>query len=142
MVLYSEGYTTAKALSTKIVSLFTLSKQLLSTQQHYEWGLRALKAILNTAGKFLSQARAAGEASARAGDVSNWEAETLIKAVRVNTLSKLTFGDTERFLDLIKDLFPGVRSSDGTIEELEATYLNISHFCLFPFLCSSSFSFR
>ena len=94
VVLYSEGYATAKALSTKVVSLFTLSKQLLSTQQHYEWGLRALKAILNTAGKFLAQAR---ESEEDEGDVATFEAETLIKAVRVNTLSKLTFADTERF---------------------------------------------
>jgi len=120
VVLYSEGYTTAKALSTKIVSLFALSKQLLSTQQHYEWGLRALKAILNTAGKFLGQARAEIDATGDGFDVSSFEAETLIKAVRVNTLSKLTFSDTERFLDLIKDLFPGIKSSDVTIPELES----------------------
>lgn len=138
VVLYSEGYTTAKSLSTKIVSLFTLSKQLLSNQQHYEWGLRALKAILNTAGKFLQQAAkqkrdadaaAVGgntdenEGDSKSGESSQaievFEAETLIKAVRVNTLSKLTFGDTERFLGLITDLFPGIASSDVTIPELE-----------------------
>lgn len=33
--------------------MFTLSKQLLSTQQHYDWGLRALKAVLNTGGKLI-----------------------------------------------------------------------------------------
>lgn len=36
--------------------MFTLSKQLLSTQQHYDWGLRALKAVLNTGGKLIQVA--------------------------------------------------------------------------------------
>ena len=145
VVLYSEGYATAKALSTKVVSLFTLSKQLLSKQQHYEWGLRALKAILNTAGKFLGQARARGDLSAFDKDGSGFmdeaemkemgahgskgladvEAATLIKAVRVNTLSKLTFADTERFLALMGDLFPGIESSDVTLPELEAAIAQV-----------------
>ncbi len=43
MVLYSEGFTTAKSLGNKIVSLYRLSSQLLSPQQHYDWGLRAMK---------------------------------------------------------------------------------------------------
>lgn len=40
------------------------------------------------------------------------EREILIKAVRVNTLSKLTYGDTHLFLALIGDVFPGAESSD------------------------------
>jgi Hydrolytic ATP binding site of dynein motor region len=53
VILYSEGFAGAKDLASKIVSLFTLSKQLLSRQQHYDWGLRALKAALNTGGKLI-----------------------------------------------------------------------------------------
>lgn len=53
MILNSEGFTDAKDLASKIVSMFTLSKQLLSRQQHYDWGLRALKAVLNTGGKLI-----------------------------------------------------------------------------------------
>lgn len=40
------------------------------------------------------------------------ERELLIKAVRVNTLSKLTYDDTRQFLALIGDVFPGAESSD------------------------------
>lgn len=40
------------------------------------------------------------------------EREILIKAVRVNTLSKLTYSDTRQFLALIGDVFPGAESSD------------------------------
>lgn len=48
------------------------------------------------------------------------EFELLIKAVRVNTLSKLTFTDTNKFLALIGDVFPGVKSADIAGGELEA----------------------
>ena len=47
------------------------------------------------------------------------EAELLIKAVRINTLSKLTFSDTSCFLALIGDIFPGAESSDVAGGELE-----------------------
>lgn len=46
--LVTEGFVDAKDLASKIVSLFKLSRQLLSPQQHYDWGLRALKAVLNS----------------------------------------------------------------------------------------------
>lgn len=49
-LLFSEGFKHAKKLAAKIVSLFRLSAQLLSPQQHYDWGLRALRPILNAAG--------------------------------------------------------------------------------------------
>lgn len=53
VTLQSEGFRTAKALSKKVVDIFNLSKQILSHQQHYDWGLRALKTILNTAGELI-----------------------------------------------------------------------------------------
>ena len=42
-----------------MVELFTLSKQLLSKQQHYDWGLRALKTILLISGKLITMERKA-----------------------------------------------------------------------------------
>lgn len=48
VILYSEGFTQAKELGAKLVSIFLLSKQLLSPQQHYDWGLRPLKTILSS----------------------------------------------------------------------------------------------
>lgn len=51
--LVTEGFTQAKDLASKIVSLFKLSRQLLSPQQHYDWGLRALKAVLNSGGRLI-----------------------------------------------------------------------------------------
>ena len=36
----------------------------------------------------------------------------LIKAIRINTLSKLTFADTQKFVALLADVFLGVPVSD------------------------------
>lgn len=44
-------------LSKKIITVFTLCKQLLSKQQHYDWGLRALKTILTVAGRLIFEAK-------------------------------------------------------------------------------------
>jgi dynein heavy chain 2 len=59
--LISEGFQDAKALGRKLVALFSLGRQLLSKQQHYDWGLRALKTVLGTAGQLLHQAKGKGE---------------------------------------------------------------------------------
>lgn len=112
--MVTEGFTQAKSLASKIVSLFRLSKQLLSNQQHYDWGLRALKAVLNSGGRLIQACKREGKEL-----TADMESEILIKAMRVNTLSKLTFSDTLKFLALIGDVFPGVDSSDITGGELE-----------------------
>jgi dynein heavy chain 2 len=115
VMMFSEGFTSAKILAQKVVSLFLLSRQLLSPQQHYDWGLRALKPILTLAGRLLQEQKAAEERAV--GDVE--EAVLLLKAVRMNTLSKLTFADARRFQDLCQDLFPDVNVKDIEYKELE-----------------------
>jgi dynein heavy chain 2 len=115
VMLYSEGFAEAKELGSKIVSLFLLSNELLSPQQHYDWGLRALKAVLNTGGKLITSAkREKGNTL-----TLEFEAELLIKAVRINTLSKLTFSDSRKFIALIGDVFTGIESSDIAGGDLE-----------------------
>jgi dynein heavy chain 1 len=44
------GFRTAEALSRKVVPLFKLCKDQLSNQSHYDFGLRALKSVLISAG--------------------------------------------------------------------------------------------
>jgi dynein heavy chain 1 len=50
VMLYSQGYKTAEQLAGKIVSLFELCNDQLSSQPHYDFGLRALKSVLVSAG--------------------------------------------------------------------------------------------
>ena len=115
VMLYANGFQAAKKLSTKVVSVFSLSQELLSPQQHYDWGLRALKAILVTGGKLIVARKAA---NLEVNDVI--EADLLVKSLRVNTLSKLTFADAQRFVGLCTDIFPEVDAKDIEIPALEA----------------------
>ena len=48
VMLFAEGFTN-DTLGRRLVKLYDLCKQLLSEQQHYDWGLRALKTVLRTA---------------------------------------------------------------------------------------------
>ncbi len=56
-LLYSDGFKNANILARKLVALFNLSKELLTTQQHYDWGLRALKTVLKGCGTLLRNAK-------------------------------------------------------------------------------------
>ena len=49
-MLMSEGFIQAQRLAKKFTTLYSLSSELLSKQKHYDWGLRATKAVLRIAG--------------------------------------------------------------------------------------------
>ena len=114
VLLFAEGFKEAKKLSTKIVSLFKLCKQLLSTQRHYDWELRAQKTIFNTAGPLIQQELKKGR-NLKYED----EAQIFIKAMRVNTMSKLTYNDTIKYEALQADMFPKISSADIDYAELD-----------------------
>src|SRR3954453_17103524 len=50
VMLYSKGFRTAEILASKVVPLFNLCAEQLSPQAHYDFGLRALKCVLVSAG--------------------------------------------------------------------------------------------
>lgn len=43
IMLFSEGFDSAKVLAKKMTTLYKLSREQLSKQHHYDFGLRALK---------------------------------------------------------------------------------------------------
>jgi len=114
ILLFAEGFKSAKELSQKVVSLFSLCKQLLSYQQHYDWGLRALKTVLTVGGNLIQE----NKKQKKTID-DKIEAALLIKAIRINTLSKLTFADSNKFLGLLGDMFPGISSEDIAYENVQ-----------------------
>ena len=50
IMLVAEGFINARILARKFLTLYTLCKELLSKQDHYDWGLRAIKSVLVVAG--------------------------------------------------------------------------------------------
>ncbi|XP_028981786.1 dynein heavy chain 10, axonemal [Diachasma alloeum] len=94
--LFSAGFLTAKVLAKKMTVLYTLAKEQLSKQTHYDFGLRALKSVLNMAGQLKRTSMDLPE------DV------VLMRALRDMNLPKFIFDDVPLFLGLIMDLFPGL----------------------------------
>ena len=95
-MLMSEGFEKARELARKFVTLYELSKELLSKQIHYDWGLRAIKSVLRMAGKL------------KRGDPQIDENQVLMRALRDFNKPKIITNDRPIFLRLIQDLFPGV----------------------------------
>lgn len=50
IMLVAEGFQEARLLARKFIALYELCKELLSKQDHYDWGLRAIKSVLVVAG--------------------------------------------------------------------------------------------
>ena len=114
VILFTEGFKFAKEVGHKLTQVYILAQQLLSPQIHYDWGLRALKTILLQAGRLVRHERKIGT------NVDfNLEARLVIGALRINTLSKLTYTDSIRFNGLVEDVFPGIKAEDLEYAELE-----------------------
>ena len=94
--LMAEGFVEAKALASKFYSLYSLLKDLLSKQEHYDWGLRAIKSVLVVAGQLL---RASPDIE---------EAAVLMRALRDFNIPKIVKVDEVVFFGLLGDLFPGL----------------------------------
>ncbi|KAI9564905.1 hypothetical protein GHT06_008646 [Daphnia sinensis] len=109
VILYSQGFRDAQTIGKKLVDIFRLAQKLLSRQQHYDWGLRALKSVLRTAGDALRTSLATGNSDDQV------EYTTVVRALNFNTLSKLTTADSALFLGLVADVFPKAQQSNDVM---------------------------
>ncbi|EHH25255.1 hypothetical protein EGK_09043 [Macaca mulatta] len=109
IMLVAEGFLEARLLARKFITLYTLCKELLSKQDHYDWGLRAIKSVLVVAG------------SLKRGDPSRAEDQVLMRALRDFNIPKIVTDDLPVFMGLIGDLFPALdvpRKRDLNFEKI------------------------
>lgn len=99
VMLFSQGFRTAETLASKIVPFFNLCDEQLSPQPHYDFGLRALKAVLASAGilkreRLLSSRSSEGDKSSIAvlSDAVS-EQVILIQSVTETIVPKLVADD-------------------------------------------------
>jgi dynein heavy chain 1 len=106
VMLYSQGIVTAEQLAGKVVDLFMLCESRMSNQRHYDFGLRALKTLLVSAGA-LKRKALEGKSELVGEELALAEKNALIVGACNNVLPKLVADDMEVFGHLLEEVFPG-----------------------------------
>lgn len=118
IMLQSEGFKYGKALAVKCVTLQNLMIQQMSKQDHYDYGMRAIKSILNCAGALKRQSsKESSKEDGQAELVS--ETIVLMRAIRDMNLPKFVAEDVPLFVALFQDLFPNIDMPDASNPVLE-----------------------
>ncbi|XP_050561707.1 dynein axonemal heavy chain 2 [Spodoptera frugiperda] len=94
--LFSDGFTAYKINAKKVFTLYQLAMQQLSKQEHYDFGLRSMVALLRYAG------------IKRRAYPNLPEQEMVILAMRDMNVARLTAKDVPLFDGIMQDIFPDV----------------------------------
>ncbi|XP_074253757.1 dynein axonemal heavy chain 6 isoform X5 [Saimiri boliviensis] len=113
VILYSEGFESSKTLARKMTQMYKLCSEQLSQQDHYDFGMRAVKSVLVMAGSLKREHPNLNE------DV------VLIRALRDSNLPKFLTDDALLFSGIISDLFPGVQIPEHDYGILQSTIVDV-----------------
>ncbi|CAD7941177.1 unnamed protein product [Amoebophrya sp. A25] len=107
IMLVAEGYKDFKPLAKKMVSLYDMMKQQMSKQDHYDFGLRNIKSVLNCAGAL------------KRSEPDSPEAQLLMRAINDMNAPKWVSQDLPLYWALMSDIFPGQDLPDPDYGSLE-----------------------
>lgn len=113
IMLFAEGFSEASRLSGKMTELYKLCSEQLSKQSHYDFGMRAVKSVLNMAG------------AVKRKDPELSEDAVLIRAMRDSNVPKFVKDDLVLFHAIISDLFPEVEVPYIDYGELQSSIIEI-----------------
>lgn len=130
VMLFSQGFRTAEKLATKIVPFFKLCDEQLSNQPHYDFGLRALKSVLVSAGNIkrdrIQRIKQSDDSINEASIAEQLpEQEILIQSVCETMVPKLIAEDIPLLFSLLSDVFPGIKYTRAEMRKLKEEIRNV-----------------
>ena len=102
--LYTFGFQKAAVWGNKVVTVFKLCSEQLSPAFHYDYGMRAVKAVISTAG-FLRWAEPDAD-----------EEELIMRAIWDVNVPKFLAEDLPLFQGILSDLFPGLADDPSLVD--------------------------
>ncbi|KAF2719116.1 hypothetical protein K431DRAFT_286998 [Polychaeton citri CBS 116435] len=115
VMLFSQGFAEAKALSRQTVPFFDHCNSSLTKQPHYDFGLRALKSVLVSSGG-LKRLRIADEGAP--SDDATVEPQIIVQSIRETIAPKLVREDAVTMERIEAEMFPSVQYKPATLEKL------------------------
>jgi len=125
VMLFSQGFKQAKALSKQTVPFFDHCSSRLTKQAHYDFGLRALKSVLVSSGG-LKRSRIMAPSDQVDPDDAAIEPQIIVQSIRETIAPKLIREDVETLLTIQEEDFAGIEYVPAETGQLDAAIRKIA----------------